>query len=90
MTHLDEIRARDGQPILGLPMARLIDQAILDRRALLAEVDRLQAAVDAVREINTGNNRELYGNDFEAGMAKALWLVNQALGEDDDKVRIEG
>ena len=47
--------------------------------ALRAERDAALAAVERVRSIDTGNNRALYGNDFEAGMAKALWLVKTAL-----------
>lgn len=46
---------------------------------LKAERDTALAAIARVRAINTGNNRALYGNDFEAGMAKALWLVKTAL-----------
>lgn len=44
-----------------------------------AECDAALAAIERVRSIDTGNNRALYGNDFEAGMAKALWLVKTAL-----------
>lgn len=42
---------------------------------------KLVAALRAVLVVNTGNNRELYGTDFEAGMAKALWLVRQTVEE---------
>ena len=41
------------------------------------DVPLLVETLEAILEINTGNNRELYGVDFEAGMAKALWLVHQ-------------
>lgn len=47
--------------------------------AATSERDAALAAVERVRSIDTGNNRALYGNDFEAGMAKALWLVKTAL-----------
>lgn len=39
----------------------------------------LIAALEAVMALNTGDNRRLYGNDFEAGMAKALWMVHSAI-----------
>ena len=38
---LDAIRTRDKAPLLGQSLTRSLDQAVLDRRALLAEVDRL-------------------------------------------------
>lgn len=52
-----------------------------DREAVTGNelADAAVAAIERVRAINTGNNRALYGNDFEAGMAKALWLVKTAL-----------
>lgn len=49
--------------------------------AARAKAATLTAAVERVRAINTGDNRRLYGNDFEAGMAKALWLVKEALAD---------
>lgn len=39
-----------------------------------------------LREINTGDNRSLYGNDFEAGMANALWLVKGQLDQIDKEL----
>ena len=42
-------------------------------------VPKAIAALDAVLALNTGDNRHLYGNDFEAGMAKALWLAHSAI-----------
>lgn len=39
-----------------------------------------------LRAINTGDNRALYGNDFEAGMAKALWLVKGELDRIDKEL----
>lgn len=42
-----------------------------------------------LREINTGDNRALYGNDFEAGMAKALWLVKCELDRIDEDLGID-
>lgn len=45
------------------------------------DVPLLVETLEAILEINTGNNRELYGIDFEAGMAKALWLVHQIVKE---------
>lgn len=41
----------------------------------------LTAALRAVLAVDTGDNRALYGNDFEAGMAKALWLVKGAIDQ---------
>lgn len=41
------------------------------------DVPLLVETIEEILKINTGNNRELYGIDFEAGMAKALWLVHQ-------------
>lgn len=54
-----------------------------------ADVPRLVEAIEAVLEINTGDNRSIYGIDFEVGMVKALHLVHRALtdkltGEDDE------
>lgn len=50
------------------------------------DVPALVAALRAVLAIDTGDNRNVYGLDFEAGMVKALWIVHQtiaaALGED--------
>ena len=52
--------------------------------------DKMRRALKAVLRIDTGNNRTLYGNDFEAGMAKALWLVRNTiiheLGSEEDKI----
>ena len=45
------------------------------------DVPLLVETIEEILEINTGNNRELYGVDFEAGMAKALWLVHQIVKE---------
>ena len=45
----------------------------------------LQARIRQAKAITTGNNRHIYGNDFEAGMARALWLVHQILGKDRDE-----
>ena len=45
------------------------------------DVPLLVETLEAILEINTGNNRELYGVDFEAGMDKALWLVHQIVKE---------
>ena len=53
---------------------------------LAMRVPRLVAARRAVLTINTGDNRSVYGLDFEAGMCKALAIVHQtiaaALGEE--------
>lgn len=44
-----------------------------------SDLPALSKALRAALAINTGDNRTLYGNDFEAGMAKALWLVHEAI-----------
>src|SRR5699024_8187022 len=41
-----------------------------------------------LRELDTGNNRELYGTDFEAGMVKALWLVKCELDRIDRELEV--
>lgn len=52
----------------------------------LANGGLMLAALRAVLAIDTGDNRNVYGLDFEAGMVKALWIVHRtiatALGED--------
>lgn len=51
------------------------------------DVPALVAALRAVLAIDTGDNRSLYGIDFEAGMCKALAIMHQtiaaALGDGD-------
>lgn len=51
----------------------------------LANSELMLAALRAVLKIDTGDNRSVYGLDFEAGMCKALAIVHQtiaaALGE---------
>lgn len=52
----------------------------------LANGESMLTALRAVLAIHTGDNRSLYGLDFEAGMCKALAIVHQtiavALGEE--------
>ena len=43
------------------------------------DVPEMLEALQRIAALNTGNNRELYGVDFEAGMAKALWMVRAAM-----------
>ena len=43
------------------------------------DVPEMLRALQRIASLNTGNNRELYGVDFEAGMAKALWMVRAAM-----------
>lgn len=45
----------------------------------LANNELMLAALRAVLEIDTGDNRSLYGIDFEAGMCKALAIVHQTI-----------
>lgn len=64
--------------------------SVLGNAAFIAhartDVPDLLAAVRAVLAIDTGDNRNVYGLDFEAGMCKALAIVHQtiaaALGEE--------
>ena len=90
------IAAVDPQTILGLldEIERLrlsqdytpegVDMVMQQLHDVRAERDALRARIKAALSINTGDNRRLYGNDFEAGMAKALWLVKCALDGDTD------
>ena len=45
------------------------------------DVPEMLEALQRIATLNTGNNRELYGVDFEAGMAKALWMVRAAMAQ---------
>lgn len=56
----------------------------LDR---LAELEGMRSQILA---LNTGDNRRLYGVDFEAGMVKALYMVNNILGNNVDIERLMG
>ena len=42
---------------------------------------KMRAALEAVLAIDTGDNRSLYGIDFEAGMVRALWLVHGVIAK---------
>lgn len=62
----------------------------LEVRAMGASIAAAWPILTAgLREIETGNNRELYGTDFVAGMAKALWLVKRELDRIDRELGIE-
>lgn len=56
-------------------------EELLDPDTSAVEWDELADAIRATLALNTGNNRKLYGNDFEAGMAKALWIVRQTIAD---------
>jgi len=75
--NLDEIRARDAQwrPAPAGPSNAAI--ACFDRRALLAEVDRLRAVADAAaRFVLDWNNRELVKS---AGHSAVIDVAGRAL-----------
>ena len=74
---LDEIEVRRAQA----------NSSLNGRHMLVGkDIPDMLAALRAVLTINTGDNRNVYGIDFEAGMVKALWIVHQtiatALGEE--------
>ena len=93
MTNLHNINQRyetalNTHPAKGTPTRNAylaLADSVADIPTLMAEIEHLQAQIRRVKAITTGNNRHIYGNDFEAGMAKALWLVHQILGKDRDE-----
>lgn len=44
-----------------------------------SELDLLRTRIQQVLLLDTGQNRSLYGIDFEAGMVKALYIVHSIL-----------
>lgn len=82
---LAEIQARADNAIDALaPYVedyRPREEAVEDilYRTAASDVPDLVAALEAVLRIDTGDNRAIYGNDFEAGMAKALHLVHKTI-----------
>ena len=55
---LAAIRERADEPVLGSPMARTLDQAILDRRALLDHIAFLGKKLEVQKEISRQNFEE--------------------------------
>ena len=82
VTELDAIRIRDGRAGVGYSMDSRLAAAQSDRRALLAEVDRLRAAIKRaageLRSRAAGSDRDAdKSNDESAARWQRFLAVNE-------------